>query len=162
MLNSLYDIDVQSIDGKPITLSIYQGKVLLIVNVASYCGFTPQYKALQELYEQYKDRGLVILGFPCNQFGRQEPNADADIKIFCEEKYHVTFPLFSKIEVLGDRAHPLYQYLTNAKPGLLGTKAIKWNFTKFLISHQGDVLKRFAPKTKPEALVGAIEQALGD
>lgn len=160
-MDSIYDIEVQPIGAEPIKLSLYQGKVLLIVNVASQCGFTPQYEGLQALYEKYKDRGLVVLGFPCNQFGRQEPGTEAEIKTFCETKYHVTFPLFTKIEVIGDKAHPLYQYLTNMKPGLLGIKAIKWNFTKFLINRQGEVVERFAPLTKPEELVDVIERTLG-
>lgn len=161
MLSPIYQISVQTIDGQLEPLSEYQGKVLLIVNVATLCGFTPQYQGLEALYERYKDRGLVVLGFPCNQFGGQEPGTEEEIKTFCDTKYHVTFPLFAKVEVNGDKAHPVYQYLKSAKAGLLGTEAIKWNFTKFLVSREGEVLKRFAPQTKPEDLIEPIEQALG-
>ena len=149
---SLYDIDVVTIDGKPQKLGVYRGKTLLIVNVASECGFTPQYTGLQALYDKFKDRGFVVLGFPCNQFGQQEPNGEAEIEQFCSRTFGVTFPMFAKIEVNGGNTHPLYQYLKSAKPGLLGTEAIKWNFTKFLVGSDGTVLKRYAPSDKPEAI----------
>lgn len=160
MSNSIYDIEVQTIDGKPVTLSQYQGKVMLIVNVATLCGYTPQYQGLEWLYEKYQDQRFVVLGFPCNQFGEQEPGTEKEIKNFCETKYHITFPLFAKLDVNGKHAHPLYQYLKSKKPGLLGTKAIKWNFTKFLISREGQVITRFSPQKKPEDISTAIEQAL--
>jgi len=149
---SLYDIDLVTIDGKPQKMDIYRGKTLLIVNVASECGFTPQYTGLQALYDKFKDRGFVVLGFPCNQFGHQEPNGEAEIEQFCSRTYGVTFPMFAKIEVNGGNTHPLYQCLKSEKPGLLGTEAIKWNFTKFLVGSDGTVLKRYAPSDKPEAI----------
>ena len=147
----LYDIPVTTLDGRNITLEDYKGKALLIVNVASRCGFTPQYRGLEALYRRHHDR-LVVLGFPCNQFGRQEPGSDADIRTFCSEQYDVTFPLFAKIEVNGSAAHPLYRYLKAAKKGLLGRQAIAWNFTKFLVSKDGEVLRRYAPRTSPERI----------
>jgi glutathione peroxidase len=159
-VNSIYEINVETIDGDSTTLAPYRGKVILIVNVASKCGFTPQYEGLEKLYKTYEDRGFVILGFPCNQFGSQEPGTEADIKNFCRINYGVTFPMFSKIEVNGDGAHPLYKYLKVQQPGLLGTKAIKWNFTKFLVDREGNIVKRFAPSTRPEALKEAIESLL--
>lgn len=148
---------VKDIDGKEVNLADYQGKVILVVNVASKCGLTPQYKALEDLYEKYKDQGFVILGFPCNQFLSQEPGTEEDIKKFCNTKYHVTFPLFSKIEVNGDGASPLYKTLKSKKPG-----EIAWNFEKFLINRKGDVANRFSPKVKPESteVVTAIETEL--
>lgn len=149
---NLYDIDLVTIDGKPQKMETYRGKTLLIVNVASECGFTPQYTGLQALYDKFKDRGFVVLGFPCNQFGQQEPNGEAEIEQFCSRTYGVTFPMFAKIEVNGGNAHPLYQHLKSEKPGLLGTEAIKWNFTKFLVGSDGTVLKRYAPSDKPEAI----------
>ena len=151
-LMSIYDIDLITIDGKPQKMDIYRGKTLLIVNVASECGFTPQYTGLQALYDKFKDRGFVVLGFPCNQFGHQEPNGEAEIEQFCSRTYGVTFPMFAKIEVNGGNTHPLYQCLKSEKPGLLGTEAIKWNFTKFLVGSDGTVLKRYAPSDKPEAI----------
>lgn len=159
-MNTFYDISINDISGHATTLTAYRGKVLLIVNVASHCGFTPQYQGLEALYQRFKDQGLVILGFPCNQFGGQEPGKDSEIQQFCELNYGVSFPLFSKLEVNGPGTHPLYQLLKAEKKGLLGTQAIKWNFTKFLVSRTGDVLQRFAPNTKPEALAPAIEAAL--
>jgi glutathione peroxidase len=156
----LFEIKVRTIDGEETTLAPYRGKVLLIVNVASQCGLTPQYAALEELYRKYKDRGLVVLGFPCNQFGAQEPACEADIKTFTVERFDVTFPMFEKIEVNGEHAHPLYRYLKGEKPGFLGTEAIKWNFTKFLVDRNGRV-ERFAPTTTPTAIEPAIEKALG-
>ncbi|TNC89047.1 MAG: glutathione peroxidase [Thalassolituus sp.] len=149
------------LNGQPQDLSEYLGKVVLIVNTASKCGFTYQYEGLEKLYEQYKDKGLVILGFPCNQFGKQEPGAESDIGAFCQKNYGVSFPMFSKIEVNGPDSAPLYSDLKEQAPGLMGTKAIKWNFTKFLIGRDGKVLDRYAPTSKPEALVADIEKALG-
>ena len=149
---NLYDIDLVTIDGKLQKMDTYRGKTLLIVNVASECGFTPQYTGLQALYEKFKDKGFVVLGFPCNQFGQQEPSGEAEIEQFCSRTYGVTFPMFAKIEVNGENAHPLYQHLKSEKPGLLGTEAIKWNFTKFLVGSDGTVLKRYAPSDKPEAI----------
>jgi glutathione peroxidase len=151
-LTELYDIPVITIDGEAITLERYRGKALLIVNVASRCGFTPQYEGLETLYRKYKDRGFVVLGFPCNQFGRQEPGTEADIRGFCDEHYGVTFPLFAKIDVNGRKAHPLYRYLKSAKKRLLGRETIAWNFTKFLVGKNGDVLRRYGPRRKPEAI----------
>ena len=148
--SSLYDIDVQTIAGDTRSLGAYRGKTLLIVNVASQCGFTPQYKGLEALFRKYKDHGLVVLGFPCNQFGRQEPGTEAEIQRFCTSSYDVTFPLFAKIDVNGPAAHPLYEHLKSSRPGLLGTESIKWNFTKFLVNAQGDVVARYAPSDTPE------------
>jgi glutathione peroxidase len=149
-----------SITGTEVALRDYAGKVLLIVNVASQCGLTPQYAGPEQLWRTYRDRGLVVLGFPCDQFGHQEPGTEAEIATFCEGRYDVTFPLFAKIEVNGDDAHPLWQWLRAERPGLLGSKAIKWNFTKFLVGRDGRVLQRFAPTAAPDALTPAIEQAL--
>lgn len=149
---SFYAIDLVTIDGKQQKMDLYRGKTLLIVNVASQCGFTPQYSGLQALYDTWKDRGVVVLGFPCDQFGHQEPGGEAEIEQFCTRNFGVTFPMFAKIEVNGANAHPLYQYLKSEKPGILGTEAIKWNFTKFLVGSDGKVLKRYAPSDKPEAI----------
>ena len=160
-MNELADIQVATIEGKPQTLADYAGKVLLVVNVASKCGFTPQYAGLEALQRQFADRGFDVLGFPCDQFGHQEPGNAEEIKNFCALTYDVTFPMFSKIEVNGEGAHPLYRLLKKEAPGLLGTEAIKWNFTKFLVGRDGKVLKRYAPTDKPEALAGDIEKALG-
>lgn len=146
---NLYDITVTTIDGSTGTLADYRGQVLLIVNVASQCGFTPQYAGLEALYRRYREHGFVILGFPCNQFSHQEPGDEAEIKSFCTLTYDITFPLFAKIEVNGSNTHPLYVYLKKARPGLLGSEAIKWNFTKFLVGRDGEVLKRFAPTDTP-------------
>ena len=157
---SLYDISAKTIDGKNRKMADFEGKVLLIVNTASHCGFTPQYKGLEELHKKYGKRGLVVLGFPCNQFGAQEPGAESEIAEFCELNYGVTFPLFAKIDVNGGNAHPLYQHLTSAAPGLLGSESIKWNFTKFLVDKKGNVLKRFAPNTAPADIAQDIERAL--
>ena len=156
----LFDIEVKSIEGDVHTLQRYAGKVLLIVNVASKCGFTPQYAGLESLWRQYGERGLVVLGFPCDQFAHQEPGEEAEIASFCRLNYDVTFPLFAKIQVNGEKAHPLYQALKTAKPGLLGIEAIKWNFTKFLVDAEGTVVDRYAPNTPPEDLVTAIEPLL--
>jgi glutathione peroxidase len=149
---SLHTIAVTSLDGRPETLGLYRGKVLLIVNVASACGFTPQYKGLEALYRRYKAKGLVVLGFPCNQFGHQEPGDAEEIRRFCSDAYDVSFPLFAKIEVNGPRAHPLFRLLKAQRPGALGSEAIKWNFTKFLVDRDGTVLDRYAPTTTPEAM----------
>jgi len=149
---SLYDIPVRTLEGKEQTLAAYQDKVLLIVNVASECGYTPQYQGLQALYDKYRDQGLEVLGFPCNQFGQQEAGSAADIRAFCATNYGVSFPLFEKIEVNGPAAHRLYQYLKHEKPGLLGTEAIKWNFTKFLVNRSGAVVKRYAPGDEPASI----------
>jgi glutathione peroxidase len=157
---SLYDIGVKSISGETQSLGAYRGKTLLIVNVASQCGFTPQYAGLEALYRKYKDQGFVVLGFPCNQFGRQEPGTDSEIQQFCATTYDVTFPVFAKIDVNGAAAHPLYELLKSAKPGLLGTEAIKWNFTKFLVNGLGDVVVRYAPSDTPEKLDRVIAEVL--
>jgi glutathione peroxidase len=158
---SIYDIPLTTIDGTPTTLEAYRGKVLLVVNVASKCSFTPQYAGLEELYQKYKERGLVVLGFPCNQFMWQEPGDADDIKSFCSLKYNVTFPMFAKVDVNGTNAHPLYKHLKNAARGFLGTKGIKWNFAKFLVDREGNVVLRYATMTKPAKLVADIEKLLG-
>lgn len=157
---TIYDFKLKTIAGRETTMGEYRGKVLLIVNVASKCGFTPQYKGLQALYEKYRERGFEILGFPCNQFAGQEPASNADIAQFCELNFGVTFQLFEKTTVNGKNAHPLYPYLKEKAPGLLGLTAIKWNFTKFLVDRQGNVLKRFAPAEPPESLEKEIEKVL--
>lgn len=162
-LQSIYDFSARSIDGHEVPLAQYKGKVLMVVNTASKCGFTPQYAGLEELYKQYKDRGLVILGFPCNQFGAQEPGAEAEIAQFCELNYGVTFPIFAKIDVNGPDAHPLFKFLKSEQSGLLGAiglGAIKWNFTKFLVDRSGKVVDRFAPATAPADLTPAVEKLL--
>ena len=155
-IKNIFNFSCKDINGEEINLSDYSGKVLLIVNTASKCGFTPQYKGLQDLYKKYFNQGFEILGFPCNQFGSQEPGTDQEIVEFCNINYDVTFPLFSKIEVNGPSAHPLFSFLTSDKPGLLGTKAIKWNFTKFLINRNGEPVKRFSSKTAPEEISSEI------
>jgi glutathione peroxidase len=157
-----FEFNAEDIAGAPVDLSKYKGQVLLIVNTASKCSFTPQYKGLEKVYEQFKDKGAVVLGFPCNQFGSQEPAGEAEIGAFCEKNYGVTFPLFSKIDVNGSGAHPLFQHLKKAAPGLLGSETIKWNFTKFLVKKDGSVYKRYAPTTKPEELVADIEKLLAE
>ena len=159
-MSTLYDFTVNDIHGKPVALDRYKGKVLLVVNTASECGFTPQYKGLEALYEKYRAKGLEVLGFPCNQFGGQEPGSEAAIEQFCEVNYGVTFPLFAKVDVNGDHAAPVYRYLKASKPGLLGTEAIKWNFTKFLVDREGKVVARYAPKETPESIAPAIEKVL--
>lgn len=156
----IYDYNAATLDGEERSLADFKGKVLLIVNTASKCGFTPQYKGLQALYQRYKDRGLVVLGFPCNQFGHQEPGDEVEIGAFCEKNYGVDFPMFAKIDVNGSDAHPLYRYLKSEAPGLLGSEGIKWNFTKFLVDREGRVIRRYAPKDKPEALAADIEKQL--
>jgi glutathione peroxidase len=159
-MTSVFDFEVNDIQGRPVPLSRYRDRVLLIVNTASKCGFTPQYKGLEALYRRYRERGLEVLGFPCNQFGAQEPGTEAEIASFCEVNYAVTFPLFEKIDVNGDDAAPLYRHLKHARPGLLGSEAIKWNFTKFLVDRQGNVVERYAPNTEPDALAVDIEKLL--
>ena len=161
MNDSIYEIPVKTIDLEDTTLAGYRGKVLLIVNTASKCGFTPQYEGLEALHRKYADRGLAVLGFPCNQFGEQEPGDETEIRNFCKLRYDVTFPMFAKLDVNGKNAHPLYRLLKSARPGLLGTEAIKWNFTKFLVGRDGEVLKRFAPNDTPASLEKDIEEALG-
>ena len=155
-MTTVFDFTAQDIAGKDVDLSQYKGKVLLIVNTASKCGFTPQYKGLQAVFEKYRERGFEVLGFPCNQFGHQEPGDEAQISEFCELNFGVDFPLFGKIDVNGDDAHPLYRHLKEEAPGLLGSKAVKWNFTKFLVNRDGQVVKRYAPTDKPESLAKDI------
>jgi glutathione peroxidase len=157
---SIYDFTVKDIHGKDLKLDHYRGKVMLVVNTASQCGFTPQYKGLEALYEKYHDEGLEVLGFPCNQFGGQEPGDEKEIAQFCELNYGVKFPMFAKVDVNGERAAPVYKYLKSAKPGLLGSEAIKWNFTKFLVDREGNVVKRYAPNDTPEAIAGDIQKSL--
>lgn len=157
---SIYSIQAKDIQGKEISLQDYKGKVLLIVNVASRCGFTPQYVGLEKLYQNWKDKGLVILGFPCNQFGKQEPGTESEIKEFCHSQYKVSFPLFAKVEVNGLHSHPLFQFLKAQAKGILGSEAIKWNFTKFLVDQNGRVVKRFAPLEKPESIEKSIRDLL--
>ena len=157
---TVYDFSAQTLAGKPRKMSDFKGSVLLVVNTASKCGFTPQYAGLETLYKKYKDKGLVVLGFPSNQFGEQEPGPESEIAEFCEVNYGVTFPMFAKVDVNGDSAHPLFKYLTSTKKGLLGSQAIKWNFTKFLVGRDGTVIERYAPTTKPEDIAADIEKAL--
>jgi glutathione peroxidase len=157
---SLYDIPVTTIDGKTATLEPFRGRLLLVVNVASQCGFTPQYAGLEELYRRHQEHGLTILGFPCDQFGHQEPGSEAEIQRFCADTYDVTFPLFAKIAVNGPETHPLYALLKTAAPGIVGTESIKWNFTKFLVARDGTVLKRYAPKATPEFIQRDIASLL--
>ena len=158
----LYDIEVTTIDGRTQSLGDYRGKTMLIVNVASQCGYTPQYTGLEALYRKYKDRGLAVLGFPCNQFGRQEPGTEEEIRSFCSLHYDVTFPMFAKIDVNGKDAHPLYRLLKSEQKGILGSETIKWNFTKFLVGPDGEVRKRYAPNETPESLDTDIEQLLAE
>ncbi|MBS0444827.1 MAG: glutathione peroxidase [Proteobacteria bacterium] len=157
---SVYDFEALSIDGKPAALASQRGKVLLIVNTASACGFTPQFAGLEKLWQDYRDRGLVIVGFPSNQFGHQDPGTNDEIASFCQLNYGVSFPMMAKVDVNGSAAHPLWKWLTAEAPGILGTKAIKWNFTKFLIGKDGEVIKRYAPNDTPESLQKDIEAAL--
>ena len=159
-MSDVFDFCATAIDGALVDLSIYRGKVLLIVNTASKCGFTPQYKGLQTLFEQYTERGLVVLGFPCDQFGHQEPGTETEINSFCELNYGVSFPLFAKIEVNGKDAHPLFAHLKAQAPGLLGSEGIKWNFTKFLVDREGRTVARYAPATTPAAIAKDIEKLL--
>ncbi|PZO12778.1 MAG: glutathione peroxidase [Burkholderiales bacterium] len=159
-MSSIHDFEALSIDGKPVSLAQFKGKPLLIVNTASACGFTPQFGGLEKLHKAYGERGLVVLGFPCNQFGSQDPGSNDEIASFCQLNFGVTFPMMEKIDVNGTDAHPLYQWLTAEAPGLLGSKAIKWNFTKFLVGKDGRVIKRYAPQDAPEKLAADIEAAL--
>jgi glutathione peroxidase len=156
----IYDFSATTLQGKDVSLSDFRGKTLLIVNTASKCGFTPQYEGLEKLYEKMRDRGVVVLGFPCNQFGKQEPGSAEEIGAFCQMNYGVSFPMFEKIEVNGPDAHPLFGYLKSEQPGVLGTKNIKWNFTKFLVDKNGTVIGRFAPMTKPEDIEKSIEKVI--
>ncbi|WHY73422.1 glutathione peroxidase [Fictibacillus enclensis] len=157
---SVYEYHAKTIMGEEKSLQEYEGKVLLIVNTASKCGFTPQYKELQALYDEFKDQGLEILGFPCNQFAGQEPGNEEEIQEFCQLNYGVAFPMFAKVDVKGDHAHPLFTYLTSEAPGILGSKAIKWNFTKFLVNKQGAVVSRHSPQTSPKDMKKEIEALL--
>ena len=159
-MTSLGDFSARAIDGTETDLSQYEGQVVLVVNTASQCGFTGQYAGLQELHDSYADQGFTVLGFPCNQFGSQEPGDEAEIASFCERSFGVTFPMFAKVDVNGDEAHPLFEWLRNEKSGLMPGDAIKWNFTKFLIGKDGQVLKRFGPTTDPAKISGKIEDAL--
>ncbi|SET95609.1 glutathione peroxidase [Paenibacillus sp. NFR01] len=157
---SIYDFSASTLRGKEESMEQYKGNVLLVVNTASKCGFTPQFKGLQETYDKFKDRGFTVLGFPSNQFAGQEPGDSDDIAEFCQINYGVTFPMFEKIDVKGDDAHPLFKYLTNEAPGLLGSKSIKWNFTKFLVDRDGKVVKRYAPQTTPEQIEADIAKLI--
>jgi len=159
-MTTAYDFSATSLDGTPRALEEWRGKVLLIVNVASQCGFTPQYTGLEQLYRRFEPRGFAILGFPCNQFGKQEPGSAAEIRSFCSTRYEVSFPMFEKLEVNGANTHPLYRWLEQEAKGALGTRSIKWNFTKFLIDREGRVVRRYAPMTKPESIAGDIERLL--
>ncbi|MBN8453625.1 glutathione peroxidase [Accumulibacter sp.] len=160
MSASIHEFTAERLAGGTQSLADYADKVLLIVNTASQCGFTPQYAGLEALYERYRERGLVVLGFPCNQFGAQEPGDAGEIASFCAENFGVSFPMFARIEVNGDHAHPLYQHLKKAAPGLLGSEAIKWNFTKFLVDRTGEVVQRYAPATTPDSIARDIEELL--
>ena len=157
---TVHDYSARTIDGEDRKLSDYKGKVMVIVNTASKCGFTPQYKGLEKMFREFRGKGLVVLGFPCDQFGHQEPGDENEIKQFCSLNYDVTFPMFSKVDVNGDHAHPLYEYLKNEAPGLLGSRGIKWNFTKFLVDKSGKVVKRYGSMDKPESLLKDIEKLL--
>jgi glutathione peroxidase len=159
-MSSAYEFSATDIEGKSVSLEEFRGKALLIVNVASKCGFTPQYEGLEKLWQDYRDQGLVVLGFPCDQFGHQEPGNEEEIRSFCSLNYGVSFPMFAKVEVNGDQAHPLWQWLKKEKSGLLGTGVIKWNFSKFLIGRDGAAIKRYAPTDKPASLAGDIEEVL--
>lgn len=159
-MSNIYQFEVPKLGGSSQPMEDYKGKVILIVNTASKCGFTPQYKGLERLYKDYHDKGLVVVGFPCNQFGKQEPGSDGEISEFCELNYGVSFPMASKVDVNGDNSHPIYQYLKSELPGLMGSKGIKWNFTKFLINRDGKPVKRYAPKIKPADIAADIEALL--
>ena len=161
-MNNVFDFSAEALDGSPVDLARYRGHVLLIVNTASACGFTPQYKGMEAVYQEFKERGVVVLGFPCNQFGAQEPGEALEIGAFCEKNYGVTFPMFAKVDVNGAAAHPLFAHLKHAAPGLLGTEGIKWNFTKFLVKKDGTLFKRYASATAPEDLVDDIEKLLAE
>ena len=159
-MSELYNISVKDIDMNSVDLRTYEGKTLLIVNVASKCGFTPQYKDLQNLYEKYQDQGLEVLGFPCNQFGAQEPGTNEEVKSFCDLNYNVSFRMFDKIDVNGSNASPLFKYLKHESPGIMGTEAVKWNFTKFLVNKDGQVVKRFAPKDSESEIESELQKIL--
>jgi glutathione peroxidase len=159
-MSTVHEFEARSLDGRPVSLREYEGKVMLVVNTASKCGFTPQYEGLEAIYQKFRDRGLVVLGFPCNQFGEQEPGSADEIGAFCQKNYGVSFPMFEKIDVNGDHAHPLYRWLKKSAPGLLGSERIKWNFTKFLLDRNGEVVERYAPVTKPEEIAQDIEKLL--
>ena len=159
-MSELYNISVKDIDMNSVDLSAYEGKTLLIVNVASKCGFTPQYKDLQNLYEKYQEQGLEVLGFPCNQFGAQEPGTNEEVKSFCDLNYNVSFRMFDKIDVNGSNASPLFKYLKQESPGIMGTEAVKWNFTKFLVNSDGQVVKRFAPKDGESEIESELQKIL--
>ena len=159
-MNNIYDIHIKDSSNKEVSMSKFEGKTLLIVNVASKCGLTPQYKGLQSLYEEYKDRNFVVLGFPCNQFGGQEPGTNSEINNFCEINYSVTFPIFSKIKVNGPDSHPLFKLLKNDKPGIFRTESIKWNFTKFLVNSSGKIIDRFSPRVEPKYIRSERERIL--
>jgi glutathione peroxidase len=159
-MHTLYDFQAETIQGQTIPLSQFKDKVILIVNTASACGFTAQYAELESIYQQYQSQGLVILGFPCNQFGQQDPKPNNEIAEFCTKKFHISFPLFAKVEVNGEHAHPLFKWLTSTAKGILGSEKIKWNFTKFLINRQGQVIERFAPMTAPNKLIPNLEAEL--
>jgi glutathione peroxidase len=160
MTGTVYDYQAELLDGREVRLEDFRGTVLLIVNTASQCGFTPQYEGLEKLYRAHRDSGFTVLGFPCNQFGQQEPGTAQQIGSFCERSYNVSFPIFAKVEVNGEGAHPLYRFLKKEQPGLLGTEGIKWNFTKFLVDRQGHVKARFAPRVTPEQLAEPVERLL--
>lgn len=160
MPTSVHEFKASAITGEEISLDQYKGKALLIVNTASACGYTPQYAGLEALHKKYQERGFAVLGFPCNQFGRQEPGTEAQIQAFCQKNYGVTFPMFAKVDVNGDRAHPLFDYLKKSLPGILNTEPIKWNFTKFLVDRNGKPIERFAPATPPESIQKAVERLL--
>ena len=160
-MTTAYDFSARTLEGTDLSLDAYRGKAMLVVNTASKCGFTPQYTGLEKLYRKYQDKGLVVLGFPCDQFGHQEPGDEEEIKNFCSLTYDVSFPMFSKIEVNGDKAHPLYKWLKSEKAGLLGMEGIKWNFTKFLVGRDGQVLKRYAPTDTPEKIEKDLAAVLG-
>ena len=159
-MSSIYDFSARTLAGKDVALSDFRGQVLLVVNTASKCGFTPQYEGLEKLYEKFSGDGFAVLGFPCNQFGHQEPGDESEIGAFCQKNYGVKFPMFAKIDVNGDDAHPLYKYLKHEKPGLLGSEAIKWNFTKFLVDRRGEVVARYSPLTKPDGLEAPVTKLL--
>ncbi len=159
-MSTVYDFEALSIDGQPLALKQFEGKALLVVNTASACGFTPQFAGLEKLHEAYGDQGLVLLGFPCNQFGAQDSGSNAEIASFCQRNYGVSFQMMERIDVNGEQAHPLYRWLSAQAPGLLGSKAIKWNFTKFLVGKDGQSCKRYAPTDSPESMIGDIEAAL--
>jgi glutathione peroxidase len=161
MSSTIYDFSASSIEGQSVEMSTYRDRVVLIVNTASQCGFTPQYQGLQALHDRFASRGFSVLGFPCNQFGQQEPGSAGDIQSFCETRYGVSFPMFEKIDVNGSQAHPLFKYLEKSAPGIFGTENIKWNFTKFLVDGTGKVVKRYGSTTTPEQIAGDIEALLG-